>query len=121
MKIAIVGSRDYPQPSAVSRYVGRLHMECPDVWGEGGLVIVSGGARGVDSWAADEARIRDIPVEEYPAEWVRYGKRAGFLRNEDIVKAANKVVAFWDGESRGTKHTIDLALRHKKHLEVIFP
>jgi hypothetical protein len=109
---AIVGSRDYPDLEAVRRYVATLPEGC---------VVVSGGARGVDRVAAHEARQRGLRVVEYLADWDRFGRRAGFLRNEQIVAAADTVIAFWDGESRGTKHTIDLARRHHKPCHVILP
>jgi hypothetical protein len=76
--------------------------------------VVSGGARGVDSWAVDFARARGLHFEEYPADWDRYGKSAGYHRNRDLVDKADFVVAFWDGVSRGTFHTIQLALQAEK-------
>lgn len=112
MKIAIVGSRGYPEPEEVLRYVS-LIGECH--------TIVSGGARGVDSWAAEAARERGLEVVEYPAKWHLYGRSAGFRRNQDIVRDADLVVAFWDGKSKGTKHTIDLALKANKQVRVVYP
>jgi hypothetical protein len=78
---------------------------------EGDVTIVSGGARGVDSVAEQQAKKRGLPVEIYRAEWERFGKSAGFRRNRDIVTNADMVVAFWDGRSRGTENTINLAKR----------
>lgn len=101
MKLAIVGSRDYPDEMQVRQYVANLPAE---------TIVLSGGARGVDTWAVDEALKRwDLTAEVYPAEWQRYGKSAGYRRNADLVNAADQVVAFWDGRSSGTKHTIKLA------------
>ena len=112
MKIAIVGSREYPRPQDVTDYVARLPAD---------TVIVSGGARGVDSWAERAARARGLAVEIFPANWTAYGKRAGYVRNAEIVKASDRVVAFWDGESRGTAHTMECAKHYGKPLEVIRP
>lgn len=109
---AIVGSRDYPDLDAVRRYVATLPEGC---------TVVSGGARGVDRAGAQTARQRGLRVVEYLPDWDRYGKRAGFLRNEQIVAAADTVIVFWDGESRGTKHTIDLARRANKPCHVVTP
>lgn len=110
--VAIVGSREYPDEAEVRQYVAALPVE---------TVIVSGAAHGVDSWAADEARKRGMIVHEYPADWKTHGKKAGFLRNVDIVRAANRIVAFWDGGSRGTKLTIEIAEREGKPCEVRRP
>ncbi|QQS32986.1 MAG: hypothetical protein IPM50_15290 [Acidobacteriota bacterium] len=71
--------------------------------------IVSGGARGVDTLARLYAQSNGIEFTESLAGWDRYGKRAGFLRNCVMVGAADAVIAVWDGESRGTKHSIDYA------------
>jgi len=104
-RIAIVGSRDFPSQWAVESFVYQL----PRSW-----TIVSGGARGVDKWAAQTAlhHRRDLVV--YEADWPKHGKAAGFIRNNEIVRNADIVVAFWDGKSKGTKHSIQLC----KYLKV---
>jgi hypothetical protein len=102
IRIAIVGSRDYPDMKQVRDYVDTL---CDDV------IVISGGARGVDRIAETQARQRGLRVKIYHAEWERFGKSAGYRRNADIVANSDMVVAFWDGHSRGTAHTIKLAKR----------
>jgi hypothetical protein len=127
MKIAIVGSRDF-----CTHEEGEHGIVCPLNEAAKDAVytilsrhqhkdtVVSGGARGVDSWAEAAAKGVGMTVEIYPADWETHGRSAGFKRNEDIIRAADKVYAVWDGASRGTKHSIDLALRHRKDLEVKF-
>ena len=44
----------------------------------------------------------------YPAQWDKYGKRAGYRRNEQMAEVADGLIAFWDGQSKGTKHMIDI-------------
>lgn len=100
MKIAIVGSRDYPNMEKVIEYVKGLDKD---------TVVVSGGARGVDTTAVLAAKNFGLKFEEYPADWGKYGLRAGYIRNTTIVEESDKVVAFWDGHSKGTKDTIDKA------------
>lgn len=107
MKIAVVGSREYPDMEGVRRFIRALPKD---------VVVISGGARGVDSVAEEEARVQGLTVEIYPADWARYGRRAGYVRNKIMVDKADKVVAFWDGKSKGTKHTIDLARKASKPL-----
>jgi len=70
-----------------------------------------GGAKGVDFWMEECLRNAGATVEIYPAEWDKYGKQAGMIRNAEMVKKADFVVAAWDGSSKGTKHSIDLALK----------
>jgi hypothetical protein len=99
-RIAIVGSRNFSKPELVFNFVKQLSED---------TVIVSGGARGVDTWAELAAKKRGLGLLVFPAEWDKYGKRAGYLRNITIVENCDKVVAFWDGQSRGTQHTVSIA------------
>lgn len=131
-RIAIVGSRgprDMPQEGfigpltklqsehrarlmAVWRYVFSL----PD-----DAIVVSGGAKGVDEFAvrAAKARTPHLEVCVYYPNWEK-GKGAGLARNRRIVANSDRVVAFWDGVSRGTMHTIGVAQEMQKELWV-FP
>jgi len=61
-----------------------------------------------------------IEYQEFPADWERFGKSAGFERNKYIVTAADVVVAFWDGKSKGTEHTLEIAKKQKKPTIVEF-
>lgn len=79
--------------------------------------VVSGGCRGPDSYGEIWAKEKGIPVKRFPAEWERYGKKAGFLRNVDMAKYAEALIAFWDDESKGTLHMIKEA--HSRGLKVI--
>jgi len=112
MRIAIVGSRKYPDLERVAAYVGTLLSTD---------VVVSGGAAGVDQAAAGAARSCGLDVVEHLPDWQRLGKAAGMIRNKTIVNDADSVVAFWDGHSKGTQHTITLARRAGKLLMVCGP
>jgi len=70
--------------------------------------VISGTARGVDTLGEYWARMNDIPVEQYPADWPRFGKRAGYVRNEQMAKVAEGALILWDGFSPGTKHMINI-------------
>jgi hypothetical protein len=71
--------------------------------------IISGGARGVDSLAEEYARYYNIPLDVMKADWDKHGKSAGYKRNVEMAKSAEALIAVWDGESKGTKHMIDIA------------
>lgn len=107
--VAIIGSRGYTNLDAVRRYV----MSLPP-----NSLVISGGARGVDTVAEQTARQCGLPVKIFPADWNKHGKQAGYLRNVQIVEAADYVVAFWDGESKGTAHTIRIARQKGKRVEI---
>lgn len=81
--------------------------------------IVSGGARGADYLGEKYANAREIPLVKYMPDWGKWGKSAGPRRNKLIVEDADEVVALWDGESPGTKNSIDLALKAGKLFAVI--
>jgi hypothetical protein len=100
MIVAIVGSREYADLDRVRRYVRTLPI---------GTMVVSGGAKGVDSVAAQTARQCGLAVIEHLPDWKRYGKSAGMIRNATIVQDADLVVAFWDQKSPGTKRSIEIA------------
>ena len=74
--------------------------------------VVSGCARGVDKMGEEFAAAHSIPIRYFPAAWNTFGKSAGYLRNQRMARYAEALIAVWDGESRGTKHMIDLAKRH---------
>jgi len=115
MKVAVVGSRGYPQGHLVRALVRRLAQLDPDT------VIVSGGAQGVDSWAEDEAKKCGLGTVVLKADWGRYGKQAGFLRNTEIVEQGDIVIAFWDLTSSGTRDTIGKARIAGKEVRVLGP
>jgi len=110
MKIAVIGSRDYEHLDRVRYYVESLS---PDT------TIVSGGARGVDKTAEETAKQCGLTVIIFHANWDKYGKQAGMIRNADIIKHADKVVAFWDGSSSGTRNSINRAKKANKPIKII--
>jgi hypothetical protein len=109
MKVAIVGSRNWPDKKAVVNYVKKLPK---------GTIVVSGGATGPDSWAEESAKARGLETMIFKPEWEKWGKSAGFRRNTDIVLSSDRVVAFTTG-SKGTEHSIMLAKRYGKPVEII--
>lgn len=99
-RIAIIGSRDFPTSQLVEAYVASL----PD-----DSIVVSGGARGVDSWAVQAAENRGLEVKVFDADWRTHGAKAGPIRNASIIASSDHVTAFWDRKSRGTLNSLVLA------------
>lgn len=106
MKLAVIGSRN-------------LSVNIDEYIPSGVSEIVSGGASGVDSCAADYARRNGIKLTEFLPEYKKYGRGAPLKRNELIAEYADAAIAFWDGKSRGTKYTIDAFKKRGKKVEVI--
>lgn len=78
----------------------------------GGIVptaVLCGMARGADTFGAEWARFQQIQVMEYPAPWEMHGKRAGPIRNEEMARDADALIAIWDGKSPGTRDMINKA------------
>lgn len=73
------------------------------------VIIISGHAKGADALGEKYANDEGLGLEIFPADWKKFGKSAGFRRNEQMAEFADGLIAFWDGESHGTKHMIDIA------------
>lgn len=112
-KVVIAGSRNI---AAVELIRNEMNMYWLEI---GAFEVISGMARGVDRIARDIAVASGITVHEMPAEWDKYGKSAGYRRNAEMVDLATHGLIFWDGESKGTKHTIDLFGKTDKPYKVI--
>lgn len=109
MRIAIVGSRTYPKLEEVRSYVSMLPSEA---------VIISGGARGVDVSAVDEAFRHGLKCVEFLPDYDAHGKDAPKLRNKLIAHECDRMVAFWDGKSGGTANAIAWAIAYGRPVEV---
>ena len=104
MKVIIAGSRTITDYSIVKKAIEESGFKITEV--------VCGGAKGVDLLGRDWAFFNVIPVTDFIAKWDLHGKRAGYIRNAEMVKYADALIAVWDGASKGTKHTIDLAIKN---------
>lgn len=111
MKVAIVGSRGFKNLPLVAKYIRDNKNWI--------TTVVTGGAVGVDSTAETTALALRIKVELYLPDWQTFGRSAGPRRNRLIVENSDRVVAFWDGKSRGTLSSINFAKEYNKPLEII--
>lgn len=107
MKLAIIGSRTCP-PIDIEAHLKYI----PDT-------IVSGGARGADTYAREFAQKHNLTLIEFLPEYDKYGKVAPLVRNKLIVDNCDCVLAFWDGKSRGTKFTLDYAKEKNKPIKIV--
>lgn len=104
MKTIIAGSRTITDRVKVMTMLDALLEVGPDI-----TEVVSGKAIGPDSIGAEWARQKNIPVKEFPADWKQHGKPAGMIRNTEMAKYAEALIAFYDGESSGTRQMISEA------------
>ena len=83
------------------------------------IVIISGTAKGADTLGERYARERGFTLRQFPADWDQFGKSAGYLRNCQMADNADALIAFWDGESPGTRHMVDIARERNLAVRVI--
>lgn len=107
MKLAVIGSRNCP-PIDIASHLKYI----PDT-------IVSGGARGADTYARLFAEQHNLKLIEFLPDYDKYGRNAPLVRNKLIVEECDCLIAFWDGKSRGTKYTLDLAEKMGKPTKII--
>lgn len=112
MRLAIIGSRSLNSnsvKSVISQVIAKSKTSITE--------IVSGGAKGVDSVAASYAKENNIKCTVFLPDYDQFGKAATFIRNDEIVKNSDGVLAIWDEESKGTLYTINKA--KKENLKVM--
>ena len=112
MKLAIVGSRSFSDYEILEREICS-HFKPEDI-----ELVISGGAVGTDTLAKQFANKYQINLMELLPDWNKYGKRAGYIRNIDIIGSADYVYIFWDGSSPGTKQDISLCKKLSKQYTV---
>jgi len=114
--VLVSGSRAFPSPGLVSDRI-QTALKPRDY-------LMHGCARGVDTWAECAALSVGATILRRPADWDRYGKRAGMIRNESMLEEARRakdycILIFWDGSSRGTKNMIDRCVAARIPYEII--
>jgi len=112
-RLAVVGSRDFDDFELFVKIMDRLRLvKVIDV-------IISGGAKGVDSMARHYSEVNGIDFEEYLSDWDKHGRSAGFIRNQTIWDNSTSGIAIWDGISKGTAHSFEISKKQNKPL-IIF-
>ena len=113
-RVCICGCRDFTDYAFFKeKCLFLLKNKLPNV------VIVSGGARGVDALAEQFAKEFNLQNEIFKADWEKFGRSAGPRRNEEMVKVSDGVIAFWDYHSKGTKTTIDFSKKYNVNCKII--
>ena len=113
IKVIIAGTRDFNDYDYLKKNVDYFLQD----FNPNKIEIVSGNARGADKLGERYAKEHNLPVKLFSANWDKYGKRAGYLRNQEMADYSDMLIAFWDEKSKGTKHMIDIA--KKQGLTVI--
>jgi hypothetical protein len=113
-KVIVAGSRSFNNYELLRDNLDHLLVfKLPNV------TIVSGTAKGADTLGEKYAVERNLELVEFPANWDKFGKSAGYRRNVEMADFSDGCVVFWDGVSKGTKHMIDIAEKKGLQLKVI--
>jgi predicted Rossmann fold nucleotide-binding protein DprA/Smf involved in DNA uptake len=118
MKLVIAGSRTVVNIQHL--YNAILTLDLGDTVKNEVTEIISGGANGADKLGEILATKLNKTLTIMPAEWDKYGKAAGYRRNEDMAELGDAVLVLYDGISKGSKHMIELAKKHNKKVWVYY-
>lgn len=106
MKIIIAGGRDFNDYDLLNKEVSSILKSFDNI------EIVSGMAKGADFLGGKYAYNNKLPIKKFPANWNLYGRSAGPIRNEEMAKYSDVLIAFWDGKSKGTMNMINNAKKY---------
>jgi hypothetical protein len=114
MKIIIAGGRYFSDYDRLYKSCSKILEKILDI------EIVSGTAKGADMLGERFSKDNGYKLKQFPADWDKFGKSAGYRRNAEMAKYADALIAFWDGNSRGTKNMIDLAEKANLKVRIIY-
>ena len=109
IKVIIAGSRTFDDYDLLFEKCSETLKDYDSVE----IEIVSGGAKGADRLGERFAKEKGFALTLFPADWNKFGKSAGYIRNKEMAEYADILIVFWDGISKGTKHMIDLAEKNE--------
>ncbi len=116
-RVIIAGCRYYNNYEQAKAFIDFC---LSDIREKNEIIIISGKARGADTLGERYAKENGFKLEIYPADWEKYGKSAGPIRNRQMAEASDYVICFWDKKSRGTKSMIDFAQKYNKPIKIKF-
>ncbi|PZM82128.1 DUF2493 domain-containing protein [Candidatus Gracilibacteria bacterium] len=112
MKVIIAGPRDFKNESFIHMKLDELSKKIEI------SEVIHGLATGVDTFAGRWANKNNMPVLEFPAEWDKYGKRAGYIRNKQMSEVGDYLIAFYGG-SKGTGMMIEIMKKLNKPVTIV--
>lgn len=112
IRLLIAGSRTFTDYQTLKEITDAAIREIKEKYRHTRIVIVTGGADGTDEAAIHYALKSGYPYKVFLPDWKQYGRAAGPIRNKEmlnyILEGIPYLLAFWNGESRGTKNMINI-------------
>jgi len=115
MRVIIAGGRDFNDYTKLKEYCNHSFQNID----KSNIEIISGTCSGADLLGEQYASDLNLKIKKFPANWDKFGKGAGFKRNTEMAEYADALIAFWDGESKGTMHMINLAYKNGIQVKVV--
>lgn len=115
VRIVVAGCRDYNDYDEARLFIDQCLTV---IRKDNEIIILSGGAVGADSLGERYARENGFKTELYPADWKKYGRSAGPIRNRQMAEACDCAICFWDGKSKGTESMLELANKYAKPVRI---
>ena len=115
MRIIVAGSRGVQDEELIFSFLDKSFGKSIDKI----QYVINGMAKGPDTIGGKWGKARGINVKEMPADWDKYGKQAGYLRNVDMANDATHCIIFWDGISPGSKHMLDIAIEKSLWVKLV--
>lgn len=116
-RIVVAGCRDFENYDIAREVI----LQCIKQFAtDDELVFVSGGCKGADTLGERFALEFGYKIECYSAEWEKYGRSAGPMRNKKMAEISDFVICFWDGKSRGTKSMIEYSKKYNKNIKIYY-
>ena len=112
-RIIIAGSRSFDNYELLCETLDNYHIDSKTD------IIVSGGSKGADTLGERYAKEHGIHFKQFLADWDTLGKSAGYIRNKEMGNYATEAIIFWDGESKGSYHMINIMRNLKKGCRVV--
>jgi hypothetical protein len=113
MKLLVCGSRTIIDLKYIYECLDEILEKYPII-----TEIIEGEAPGVDRIAGTYAIKHGLKVKKMQANWIGYGKIAGFIRNKQMVDLCDMGIAIWNGKSNGTRHTIEFLKKQDKLIKI---
>ncbi len=114
-RVVVAGCRDYDNYEEAKAYIDFCISNIREKYE---IIIVSGGCKGADMLGERYAKENRFKIERYIADWDKYGKGAGPIRNKQMAEVGDFVICFWDGKSSGTRSMISCAQKFGKPIKI---
>ncbi len=115
IKIVVAGCRDFADYETAKNYIDFCISEIKD---SSEIIFISGGCKGADMLGERYAKENGYQIERHSAQWEKYGRAAGPMRNKEMAQCCDYAICFWDGKSKGTKSMIEYAKSMGKEVKI---